>query len=72
MHWYDPRSRAWFLLDLAEEQTHYGWRWAARRTLRTSDASGAPGPVVLDARIENLAIANEMPEDLLHPPGRPR
>jgi hypothetical protein len=71
VHWYDPRARAWFLLELRDEKLIYGWRYAERRTLRTSDATGAPGPVVLEARIENLAVASEMPADLLHPPGRP-
>jgi hypothetical protein len=72
VHWYDPRSKAWFLLELSDEKTRYGWRWAAHRTLYTSDAAGTKGPVVLDARVDDFTVASELPEELLHPPGRPR
>jgi hypothetical protein len=72
VHTYDPRARAWFLLELANERTSFGWTWAERRTLRTSDEKGTPGAVVLEARIDNMTVASDLPPEILYPPGAPR
>ncbi len=72
VHWYDPAARAWFLMELTDERTRFGWRWAENRTVRTSDAAGTPGAIVMTVRVEDVLPAPELPDDLLHPPGRPR
>ena len=68
IRWYDPRSRNWFLMELSGDQQRYGWTWATRRVVHASDATGKVGPVVLDVRIEDMQIDNEMPLTVLAPP----
>lgn len=69
VRWYDPAARGWYLLELAADQHRYGWTWAQRRTLRASDAEGRPGPVILDATVEDMQLDNAMPVTVLSPPG---
>lgn len=69
VRWYDPVARGWFLLELSDDHKRYGWTWAERRTLRVSDAEGRPGPVILEAGIEDMQLENEMPTTVLAPPG---
>lgn len=69
LHWYDPRTRAWFLLELADDRRRYDWTWPERRTLRASNAAGEPGPIIWTARIEDMQIEGLMPEVVLTPPG---
>jgi hypothetical protein len=69
IRWYDPVSKGWYLMELTNDQRRYGWTWATHRTLRASDASGKPGPIVLEAEVEDMQLVNEMPLIVLAPPG---
>jgi hypothetical protein len=69
MRWYDPASRNWYLMEFADEGRRYGWTWSNRRVLRTSDAAGTPGPVVLTAEIQDMQLETFPPTDVLAPPG---
>jgi hypothetical protein len=69
LHWYDPRTRAWFLLELADERNRYGWTWAERRTLHASNPAGEPGPVIWSAVVQDLQIEPAMPAVVLAPAG---
>jgi hypothetical protein len=68
VHWYDPQSRNWYLLELAGEQERYGWHWAERRTLHASDAAGTRGPVAWTALVQDMQIEAQMPDQVLAPP----
>lgn len=69
LHWYEPHSRAWFLLELADDRRRYDWTWPERRTLRASDAAGTPGPVVWTALYQDMQLEGRMPLAVLTPPG---
>jgi len=69
VRWYDPVAKGWYLLELSGDQQRYGWTWAGRRTLRASDSGGRPGPIILDATIEDMQLDNAMPLIVLSPPG---
>lgn len=69
IRWYDPRSKNWYLLELSNDQRRYGWTWATHRTLRASDEGGKPGPVILEAEVEDMQLDNAMPATVLAPPG---
>ena len=69
IRWYDPVAKGWYLLELSGDQKRYGWTWAERRTLRASDAEGRPGPIILDATVEDMQLNNTMPLVVLAPPG---
>jgi hypothetical protein len=69
IRWYDPASKGWSLMELKDDQKRYGWTWAAHRTVRASDADGKPGPVVLEAEVEDMQLVNAMPLSVLAPPG---
>jgi hypothetical protein len=69
IRWYDPRSKGWYLLELTGDQRRYGWTWATHRTLRASDSDGKPGPIILEAEIEDMQLDNAMPVTVLAPPG---
>jgi hypothetical protein len=68
VRWYDPRMKAWYLLELEDDHNRYGWTWSERRTLRSSDAEGKRGPVILTATIEDMQLDNAMPIVVLAPP----
>jgi hypothetical protein len=69
MRWYDPASRNWYLMEFADEGKRYGWTWSGRRVLRTSDALGTPGPIVLTALIQDMQLETFLPTEVLAPPG---
>ena len=69
LHWYDPRARAWYLLELADDRSRYGFTWAERRTLHASDAAGEAGPVLWTAVVSDFQIEPFMPAVVLAPPG---
>ncbi len=69
VHWYDPRSKGWFLLELSNEKSRYGWTWAENRTLRSSDAEATAGPVVWTARVQDMQLEADMPVEVLAPAG---
>jgi hypothetical protein len=69
IRWYDPGSKNWYLLELSNDQRRYGWTWATHRTLRASDSEGKPGPVILEAEVEDMQLDNAMPVTVLAPPG---
>jgi len=69
LHWYDPRTRGWYLLELADDKSRYDWTWAERRTLHASNAAGEPGPVVWTAVVQDLQIEPAMPAAVLAPVG---
>ena len=69
IRWYDPRSKSWYLLELSGDRQRYGWTWATHRTLRASDESGRPGPIVLEADVADMQLDNAMPLTVLAPPG---
>jgi hypothetical protein len=69
LHWFDPRTKAWYLLDLADDKQRYGFTWAERRTLHASDAAGEAGPVLWTAVVQDFQIENHMPTVVLSPPG---
>lgn len=69
LHWYDPRTRAWFLLELADDRRRYDWTWPERRTLRASNAAGEAGPIVWTALVQDMQLEGRMPAILLSPPG---
>ena len=69
LRWFDPRSQSWYLLELSQDQKRYQWTWAGHRTLRASDSDGKPGPVVLEAQIEDMQLESTMPNEVLSPPG---
>ncbi len=69
VQWYDPRSRGWFLLELANEKSRYGWTWAENRTLRSSDSEGTAGPIVWTAVVQDMQLESRMPVEVLSPPG---
>jgi hypothetical protein len=68
VRWYDPRSKNWYLMELSGDQQRYNWTWATRRVVHASDATGKVGPVVLDVRIEDMQVDNQMPLAVLSPP----
>ena len=69
LHWYDPRAKAWYLLELADDRSRYGFTWAERRTLHASDAAGEAGPVLWTAVVSDFQIEPFMPAVVLTPPG---
>lgn len=69
LHWFDPRGRAWYVLELADDHQRYGFTWAQRRTLHASDAAGEAGPVLWTAVLEDFQIEGQMPALVLSPPG---
>jgi hypothetical protein len=69
LHWYDPRTKGWYLLELADDKRRYDWTWAERRTLHASNAAGEPGPVVWSAVVQDLQIEPALPAVVLAPPG---
>lgn len=69
VRWYDPAARGWYLLELSKDRQRYGWTWAERRTLRASDADGRPGPIIIEATVEDMQLENTMPLVVLAPPG---
>lgn len=68
VRWYDPRSKGWYLMELSGDQQRYKWTWATHRVVHASDADGRTGPVVLDVRIDDMQVDNEMPVVVLSPP----
>ena len=68
LHWFDPRAKAWYLLELADDKKRYGFTWAERRTLHASDAAGEAGPVLWTAVVEDFQIEGHMPTIVLSPP----
>ena len=69
LHWYDPRGKAWYLLELEGDQRRYNYTWAGRRTLHASDAAGESGPVLWTAAISDFQLETSMPTVVLAPPG---
>ena len=69
LHWYDPRAKSWFALDLEGDRQRYDWTWAGSRTLHASNEAGDAGPVVWTAVIEDMQIESRMPLIVLSPPG---
>ena len=68
LHWHDPRTNAWYLLELADDRQRYGFTWAERRTLHASDPAGEAGPVLWTAVIQDFQIESQMPTIVLSPP----
>ena len=68
VRWYDPRSKNWYLMELAGEQQRYKWTWSTQRRVYASDAEGKKGPLVLDVRIDDMHVENQMPTVVLAPP----
>lgn len=69
LHWFDPRGKAWYVLELADDRQRYGFTWAQRRTLHASDPAGEVGPVLWTAVLEDFQIEGRMPAIVLSPPG---
>jgi len=69
MHWYDPRTKNWYLMEFSDQGHRYGWTWANRRVLRTSDADGTRGPVVWTALVQDMQLETFLPTVVLAPPG---
>jgi hypothetical protein len=69
LHWFDPRAKSWFALELDVDRMRYGWTWAERRTLYASNEAGENGPVVWTAVVQDMQIENTMPVIVLSPPG---
>jgi hypothetical protein len=68
LHWYDPRAKAWYRLELADDRQRYGYTWAERRTLHASDEAGEVGPVVWTAVVQDFQVESQMPSVVLAPP----
>jgi len=69
LRWYDPLTRNWYLMEFSDDQRRYGWTWAGRRVLRSSDADGTPGPVILTAVVQDMQLETFLPAEVLAPPG---
>lgn len=70
VHWYDPRSKGWFLLEQSNEKSRYNWTWSENRTLYASDTEGTKGPVIWTGVVQDMQIESQMPDQVLTPPLR--
>ncbi len=68
LYTFDPRAKAWTILELTDDRSRYRWTWAERRTLRAANAAGEPGPVLWTALVQDMQLEGRMPALLLSPP----
>ena len=57
------------LMEFSDNGKRYGWTWAGRRVLRTSDAQGTPGPIVRTELVQDMQLETFLPAEVLAPPG---